>query len=195
MNDDPLPPLCYIQPNDALGERTRIKNHSVWFNKYLLSMSFVQGDGMDLDMNMGPTQKGGALWNAIFYWETVSDLSDVCSYIMRMNHPPPPLQVSLHSTKWVGLCPMSSAKDSTLTLGFCLSRNSKNTQSSMNQDAVPVRPNPMEQEKGIHHWFLCKAPSDMMKSSIEQVWAEEQWHEKLEVKVVWGWVRRKLLGR
>lgn len=128
-----------------------------------------------------------------FYWEIVSELSDVYSYMMRMNPPP---QVSLRSTKWVGLCPLSNTKDSTLALGFCLSRNSKNTQSPMNWDAVPVRPDPMEREKGIRHWFLCRASTLGLDEMLCRAsLGSRHWHEKPEVKAAWGWVRRKLLGR
>lgn len=52
----------------------------VLVHQYLLSISFVSGDAVDLDL--GSMLKDGAVQNAIFYWEIVK-WSDTCSYRMR----------------------------------------------------------------------------------------------------------------
>lgn len=58
-------------------------------------MSFVQGDGTDLDTNMGPTQKGGALWNAIFLLGN-SKWALWCVFIYDENEPPTPSLFALN---------------------------------------------------------------------------------------------------
>lgn len=46
-------------------------------------MSFALSDGMDLDTYLGPMQKDAALQNAIFRWELIGGLHDVCSGFMK----------------------------------------------------------------------------------------------------------------
>lgn len=78
-------------------------------------MSFALSDGMDLDTYLGPMQKDAALQNAIFRWELIGGLHDVCSGFMKSTAFTQPSEGAL--------CP-TSMRDST-PLWFTFKQKSK----------------------------------------------------------------------